>query len=372
MAKTEENWYSFDGVDSVDTPALIIYPERVTENIERLKKLIPSVSLLRPHVKTNKSIGATRLMLQHGIYKFKCATIAEAEMLGMCMAKDVLLAYQPVKYKLQRFVKLISTYPQTKFSCLVDNMATAEMIAGYAQENEISIAVYIDLNVGMNRTGIKAGPAFNLYIQLLSMPGIELMGFHAYDGHIRDEDINQRTEHCRIDFESVEDLRQKIQQYGYAYPLLIAGGSPTCVLHSKRLNVECSPGTFIFWDKGYHDTIPDQDFLFAALVLSRIVSMPDEAKICIDLGYKAISSENDLQKRVYFLNAPQLKPFSHSEEHMVIEVGKGHSYKIGDIFYAVPIHICPTVAMYDKAYTVRNNTLDAIWLITSRGREINI
>lgn len=370
MINKGDDWYTFKGVEQIDTPALVIYPERVTQNIQRLIAMVSSPDLLRPHVKTNKSIKASKLMMQYGISKFKCATIAEAEMLGMCAAKDVLLAYQPSKPKLERFLKLIQAYPETDFSCLVDNIGTAEMISGAAKDNGIVIPVFIDLNAGMNRTGIKAEKAFDLFTGVLSLAGVKFRGFHAYDGHIRDKDLSQRTVHCDADFEPVEALRQKIEDQGYSYPLLVAGGSPTFNLHSKRKNVECSPGTFIFWDKGYHDTIPDQDFLFAVLVVNRVVSLPDETKICIDLGYKSISSENDLQNRVYFLNAPSLHPYSHSEEHMVIEAGQNHGYKIGDIFYSVPIHICPTVAMYDSAYTVINNALNEKWAITARGREI--
>lgn len=368
MITNEENWWRFEGIEQVDTPALVIYPVRVIENIERLKGMVSSAELLRPHVKTNKSLDATKLLMKYGISKFKCATIAEAEMLGMCSAKDVLLAYQPTKSKLERFLKIINTYTETKFSCLVDNFETATMISDAAHKNGFIMPVFIDLNVGMNRTGLKPELAFDLFTRLLVLPGIEFSGFHAYDGHIRDKDLTERASHCDKDFGPVENIRQKIEQHGHPYPLLIAGGSPTFILHSQRRHAECSPGTFIFWDKGYYDTIPEQDFLFAALVLTSVVSLPDESKICIDLGYKAISSENDLENRVYFMNAPHLKPLSHSEEHMVIEVGEDHNYKIGDVFYALPIHICPTVAMYNKAYTVINNLQCENWLITARGR----
>ncbi len=83
--------------------------------------------------------------------------------------------------------------------------------------------------------------------------------------------------------------------------------------------------------------------MYAALVLTRIISLPDETKICIDLGYKSIASENELQYRVFFLKAPYLKPVSQSEEHMVLDAGKGHGFNIGDVLYALPVHICPTV-----------------------------
>lgn len=364
----EDNWYQFKGIEQLDTPSLILYPERMLHNIRLLKSMISPVDRLRPHIKTNKSIEVTKLMMQHGINKFKCATIAEAEMLGNSQAADALLAYQPTQAKLERLIKLIKCFPHTKFSCLVDNKESAKMISDTAEKNECKIHVYIDLNVGMNRTGIKAEFAFDLFMELNSLSGIKFNGFHAYDGHIRDINLLERADHCGIDFDPVEKLRQKVKRYLDYLPLLIAGGSPTCILHSQRENVECSPGTFIFWDKGYHDTIPEQDFLFAALVITRVISLPDDSTICIDLGYKAISSENDLQNRVYFINQPQLKPYSHSEEHMVIEAGKGHSYQIGDVLYVVPMHICPTVAMYDHAYTVQNNQLNTRWPINSRGR----
>lgn len=245
------------------------------------------------------------------------------------------------------------------------------MISEKVLAKGLNIPVFIDLNVGMNRTGILPNKAFDLFVDLMQLPGVEFRGFHVYDGHIRDKDLTDRINHCDQDFKPVEELRIKIQEQGYPFPLLVAGGSPTFAIHSKRENVECSPGTFIFWDKGYHDTIPEQDFLFAALVISRVISLPDKTKICIDLGYKSISPENDLQNRVYFLNAPHLKPFSQREEHMVIEVEKGHHYKIGDSFFALPIHICPTIAMYDDACIIKNGALNGKWNITSRGRLIS-
>ncbi len=63
------------------------------------------------------------------INKFKCATIAEAEMLGLCNAPDVLLAYQPIGPKIDRFINLIKHYPETNYSCLIDNYPAAKDIA---------------------------------------------------------------------------------------------------------------------------------------------------------------------------------------------------------------------------------------------------
>ncbi|HEY6505858.1 MAG TPA: alanine racemase, partial [Chitinophagaceae bacterium] len=123
MKSENENWYSISNIDELDSPALVVFPKRVKHNIQLAISMVGDVKKLRPHVKTHKSGAVAQLMMQAGISRFKCATIAEAEMLAQCKAKDVLLAYQPLGPKLRRFVSLIQKYPATKFSCLTDNAA---------------------------------------------------------------------------------------------------------------------------------------------------------------------------------------------------------------------------------------------------------
>src|ERR1700754_572473 len=101
------DWYRISNVDQLDTPALVVYPDRVKENIRTAVDMVGDPARLRPHVKTHKSPETTRLMLAGGIRSFKCATIAEAEMLALEGAEDVLLAYQPVGPKAARFIALI-------------------------------------------------------------------------------------------------------------------------------------------------------------------------------------------------------------------------------------------------------------------------
>jgi D-serine deaminase-like pyridoxal phosphate-dependent protein len=365
------NWYTINHVENIDSPALIVYKDRVQQNIQNVLTMVQDPAQLRPHVKTNKMLEVCRMMMEAGIRKFKAASIAEAEMLGMAGAADVILAYQPVKPKFLRLLNLIKAYPDTKYSCLVDNPGSLKMFSGMASEAGLTIDIFIDLNVGMNRTGIKPSDAYNLFNEVKSLAGVDFKGFHAYDGHIRDYDLTERIAHCDRDFKEAEELRNKIQQSGHGFPLLVAGGSPTFAIHSARNHVECCPGTFIFWDKGYHDALPEQDFHYAAMVLTRVISLPDEGKICIDLGHKSIASENELQKRVYFPDYPELKPFGQNEEHMVIEVGNEHQFKVGDVLYALPIHVCPTVALYDRAQIVKDGDVIGTWRVIARDRQIN-
>ena len=79
----EENiyrWYKAANINSIVSPALLVYPDRVEANIIKMIETAGDVKRLRPHVKTHKMSEIIKLQLSHGIRNFKCSTIAEAEM----------------------------------------------------------------------------------------------------------------------------------------------------------------------------------------------------------------------------------------------------------------------------------------------------
>ena len=365
------DWYCINNIDIIDSPALVVYPERVKENIAQAIKLVGDVNKLRPHVKTNKMAEVCRLMMDAGITKFKCATIAEAEMLAQIGAPDVLLAYQPVGPKMERLIKLIQTYPNTSFSCLIDNDETAAQLSHLCVQHDINLPVYVDVNNGMNRTGISPQKVMDLIQDIKGYQGIKVEGLHGYDGHIRDSDIAVRQAKSDESFKYIETLCQQASQLLHRPLKVIMGGSPTFPTHAHREGVECSPGTFIFWDWGYKHVLPDEPFEYAALVISRVISIIDEQTICTDLGHKSVAAENPLP-RVHFLNAPDAVPIGQSEEHLVLQVPAGKKYKVGDVLYGVPVHICPTVALYDMAYVIEDHNMTGDWKVVSRNRSINI
>jgi D-serine deaminase-like pyridoxal phosphate-dependent protein len=271
-------------------------------------------------------------------------------------AKDVLLAHQPVGPKLRRLKELTRKYPSVKFSCIVDDAAIAKTLEG--------IDLYIDLNVGMNRTGIEPEKALTLYNEIKS----QVVGLHAYDGHLRDPDLAIRTKQCNEGFDRVLKLKSQIPN-----PLtIVAGGTPSFSIHAKRKDVECSPGTFIYWDKGYQSVLKEQPFLVAALVITRVISIPTSDTICVDLGHKGIASENPIDKRVYFLNVDGLTPIGHSEEHLVLKNEGNYKFKVGDVLYGIPHHICPTVNLYDSPALITNHKFVGNWDTISRKRKISV
>lgn len=362
---TASPWYEIASIATLDTPLLAVYPERVAHNIATLKKLVPDLARLRPHVKTHKSPEATRLLLQAGIYKFKCATIAEADMLAALNASDVLLAYQPVGPKIERLVALVKQYPNTTFSCLVDNPETAHALQLAMQAIGHTLPVWIDLNVGMDRTGVCPEDARTVIDVVIKLPNLSLAGLHAYDGHLRDQDLKERTRRCDEAFATVLLLHAHLAMPNLS---IVAGGSPTFPIHARRHAVECSPGTFIYWDQGYAQQLPDLGFLPAMLVVTRIISVPSPGVVCVDLGHKALASENPLHQRVVWLNGPGLEATGHSEEHMVWKNEGPLTYQVGDVLYGLPYHVCPTCALHDTAVAIEKGQITGLWHMTARYR----
>lgn len=366
--------YAIDQAESIATPALVVFPPLVENNIQKLISMADSVSRLRPHIKTAKSAEAVKLLQLAGISKFKCATVAEAELLGDCGARDILLAYQPVGPNISRFFALITRFPDSSFACLIDRYEIAQQLSDIAFTADIQLNVYIDINVGMNRTGAHVADVVALAKACSALANLNLLGVHCYDGHIHEASLEERQSRCKAYFVDIERLVSQLNASYQKTFTIIAGGTPTFPIHAAnpREDLEYSPGTFIFWDKGYQDLFAEQEFQVAALVLSRVISIIDKRKLCLDLGHKAIASENELSKRVFFMNAPEAQLVSHSEEHAVIEVADTSAYHVGDVFYGIPYHICPTVALYDTATAVTDNRLTGEWKIAARKRKLTI
>ena len=364
------SWYELSNVSDVDSPALLIFPDRAEENVRRMIAIAGGPQRLRPHVKTHKLAELVRLQMALGITKFKCATIAEAEMVADCGAPDVLLAYQPVGPKAQRLIQLIKKFPGTSFATIVDDGGVMRTLSEAAVKAGIKIRVLLDIDCGMHRCGVPAGPlAVKLYRLMSSLPGLEPHGLHVYDGHIEESDLSVRTKNCDEAFAPVAALYRELA--GLPIPRIVAGGTPTFPIHARRPNVECSPGTCVLWDTAYGGALPDLDFLHAALVLTRVVSKPGGNRLCLDLGHKAIAAEKP-HPRVTFLNLPDAQAVTHSEEHLVVETSRASEFAVGDCFYGVPRHVCPTVALHAEAVVVKNGLAGGRWKIRSRDRLLSV
>ncbi len=355
-------------VDSLPSPSLLVYPDRIAANIQLMLDIAGGPERLRPHVKTHKMAEVASLQIARGITQFKCATLSEVALLTRCGADDLLLAMQPAGPTIERFAQTTIENPNIRYATLVDNLDTLESIERECVRRETRLDLYLDLNCGMDRTGIKPGDeALTLCQRIAQSPSVRFAGLHAYDGHIREWDPIERADHCNREFQSVDDLASRLEAQGTPVPAIVAGGSPTFRIHAQRTTVELSPGTTLLWDFGYGDAFPDLPFQHAALLLTRVISKPAPGLLCFDLGHKAVASEMP-HPRARLLGVEVDAFVSQSEEHLVVQSSQASTVSVGDAFLAIPKHICPTVALHNKAIVVTNGAAAGSWTVGARDR----
>ena len=292
-------------------------------------------------------------------------------MVARCGAGDILLAIQPVGPNIKRFFNLKKGFPGINISCIVDCETIIMQLAKTAMRENIETSVWLDINNGMNRTGILPGDeAIRLYQLINQLPMLNAKGLHVYDGHIREKDIISRQKVCDKAYMPVDKMIKSLVDSGYSRINVIAGGTPTFPVHAIRKEVDVSPGTLLLWDYGYSSSFSDMNFLHAAVLIMRIISKPDHDLVCIDLGHKAISAEMP-QPRVHLLNLENYSILNQSEEHMVLRIHGTNNLEIGQILYGIPYHICPTVDRYDSVTVVKNGLAIENWDVTARKRKIS-
>jgi D-serine deaminase-like pyridoxal phosphate-dependent protein len=368
----EKQWFELNEADEIDSPALLIYKDRVASNIETMINIAGDADRLMPHVKTHKMAEIVKMQIEAGISKFKCATIAEAEMVAEAGAKNILVAYQLNFVKAKRFISLIKMFPGKTFSSLIDNVDSAEMLNELFANEKLIAKVYIDVDAGMHRTGIAPDEKlFDLFLLLQKLENIKFEGLHVYDGHIRDDDFEIRKQKVQEAFEKINAVKKQILQNSNSADVkIIAGGTPTFTVHALNKEEYCSPGTCLLWDYGYDSLLAEQPFEFAAVLITRVISIPAKGIITTDLGHKSVAAENPISKRTFFLNLDNYEVKSQSEEHLVVEVKDSDKINVGDILYAIPYHICPTVALYDEANIIEDGKLIEQWKIEARRKKI--
>jgi D-serine deaminase-like pyridoxal phosphate-dependent protein len=367
----DPTWYAVENEDQLATPALLVYPDRIQANIAYMVKIAGSGRRLWPHLKTAKMPAVVRMYRQQGVDQFKCATLAEAEMAAREDAAQVLIAFPLLGPHPRRLARLIERYPGTEFLATIDSDEGLNAIAQQMPVTGRPLQVLLDLDVGMHRTGIACGnKAWELYRRLAEIPGLQPGGLHVYDGHIHVSDMAQRRAAVEQAMAPVEELSGQLMSAGLPVPRCICGGSYSFTIHAQYPDRQCSPGTSVFWDYGYSQSIPEQPFRWAAVVATRIVSRSAPNRLCLDLGYKALAAEQPAP-RAYFLNGPDLVECDHSEEHRVVEASEAHRYRLGQVLYAVPRHICPTVALYDEGLAVVGGKIIERWPVSARRRELS-
>ena len=357
--------------DGIPSPSLVVFLDLVKKNINRAIEIVDGdVSKLRPHTKTHKTTEIIKLQLGAGITKHKCATLREARMLARAGISDIVIAYQIIEPNIKRLVKLIQDFPEADFKVIVDHPSVVDQLSSATNHNSLQLKVMIDLNVGMHRTGIEIGnAAVELYAKIDQSKSLHAWGLHVYDGHIHDPNPIDRERSCQLTLGLVSNFKEMLAERGLEVPMVVLGGTPTFPIYAKIPDVETSPGTFVFNDYGYSQKYPDLGFIPAALLLSRVISIPTSGTFTLDLGHKAIAADpKDVRGKI--MDFEQVEVSIHNEEHWTIKIDDAeNNIDIGKVIFVMPTHVCPTVALHEFYYVIDTdgNLIDT-WQVEARNR----
>jgi D-serine deaminase-like pyridoxal phosphate-dependent protein len=368
--------YALHETATVNTPALLYYPGLIRQNIAKAIKIAGNPRRLWPHVKTHKLAPVVKMQQEAGIERFKCATIAEAEMLGKCGAKHILLAYPLVGTAIPRFILLMQKYPAAEWWAVGDNVNALTELNRQANIAHVRPNLLIDVNMGMNRTGVQPEYLEDFCLAMLRNKNLLLRGFHCYDGHITHPDPTERKKITDAATASVYQIQRCLLSKGLSVDITVMGGTPTFPCHAfgggaVREGMYFSPGTLFINDYGYASRYTDLPFIPAAALMTRVISHPAPGLFTVDLGYKAISADPP-GLRGFLTSLPRAVPVTHSEEHWVFDAKDGDLPAVGTVLYVIPTHICSTTALYDEVLAVQKGEIIDTWKVDARPRRVEI
>lgn len=365
--------YRIPDLECVLTPALVAYPEFIASNIRcTLRLLEGNADRWRAHVKTAKLGYTMRMLVERGVGNFKCATTLELMTACQNGAADVLLAYPVMGPNATRAREIADQFPKVRISALAENEEQLQQWQGSR------VGVFLDINPGMNRTGIEQtdGSRVIRLIQAMRDAAIPFCGLHYYDGQYGRVAEPEKTAATHAGYEQLLGLAGEIQKSGFQVPEIVTAGTPSfpCSLTFKAFASgdfihRVSPGTLVYSDATSLAQLPEEyGYRPAVLVLSRVVSRPNERIVTCDAGHKSVSADAGVPTCLV-VGHPDLTPLPPSEEHLPLQNKSGNGPRVGEPLYLLPRHVCPTVNNFDSALLVKDGQVEALAEVSARGRE---
>lgn len=349
------------------TPSLLVWPDCIDANVARMVEIAGDPARLRPHCKTHKMIQVVRKLVAAGVTAHKAATVVEVDMLCRGGATDVVLAGNPVGPSLTQLQTVIQSFPNNKFGITTDAEGPIRQLSKECTAAGSSVGVQLDLDIGLHRTGVDPDSpvAQSLYALVDSLPGIYPAGLHIYDGHQHQSDLDERAAAIQAAWAPVDTLVERLESAGLSVPELLCGGTPSFPIYTQFTDsrVRLSPGTCTLHDVGYGSKCPDLDFTVAAAVATRVVSNAIPGQLTLDVGNKAIAADPPADRRVFLPDLPDAKAIIHNEEHLTVTTDQAERYAPGDLLMALPIHVCPSVALHEFAIVIEDGAETDRWQI---------
>ena len=360
------NPYLIRNADRILTPALLVFPNIVEANIQATIRMMDGdADRWRPHIKTAKIASVVAQMVANGIRQFKCATTLELLTACEAGADDVLLAFAVTGANARRVLEIAQQFPEVRVSVLIESPEQAAAWIGKP------VGVFIDINPGMNRTGIGQDHVRDI-CGLAQTLGEAFRGVHYYDGHVAATDPAA----AHAGYNQLLEIVKALADEGRPPKEVITSGTPASPaalshpgLRARPFRHRISPGTVVYNDMSSLKQLPGRGYEAAVVVLTTVISHPSPSLFTCDAGHKAVSADAGVPT-CEVVGHPDFAPQKPSEEHLPIAIPAGTPLPpIGSQLYLIPRHVCPTVNNFDEALMVVNGKVERQERVTARGHE---
>ncbi len=282
-------------IDGLVTPALLLDKHKLERNIQRLANHVSGLgAVLRPHMKTAKSIDVARCVFPDGPGPITVSTLAEAEYFADYGFKDITYAVGVSPAAAVRGLDLSRrTGANVKF--LIDTVEQADALGEAGKKAGITPSAFIELDVDDHRGGLKPlDPTLVAVADRMKAAGVDLAGVLSHAGESYGlntrEALVAAAENERVATVEAADI---LRAQGHACPIVSLGSTPTAHFAENLEGVtEVRAGVYMFFDLVQHGVgVCTLDDLAISVLATVIGAKPDKGWILVDAGWMALSRD---------------------------------------------------------------------------------
>ncbi|MEN0022606.1 MAG: alanine racemase [Microbacterium sp.] len=355
-----------------DTPFAVVDIDKVQRNTARLTARLSVLGpVLRPHVKTAKSVSATRLMLGGEIGPITVSTLREAEAFADAGYDDILYAVGIDPHKMPRVVALAQR--GITVTVLLDTLAQAEAVASASASAGVSISALVEVDCDGHRGGVAAEGEALLEIGAVLHRAGGLAGVltHAGESYFATTP-EARTDAAHHERDVAVRAAERLRRSGFPVRTVSVGSTPTAHAAEDLDGVtEVRAGNYVFFDLVMAGIgVCGIDDLALSVVVTVIGRTPG-GDLMTDGGWMALSRDRGTatQERdqgygvVAGLDGALIDGLlvtGTSQEHGIISARDGAilpDLPVGTRLRILPNHACATAAQHDRYHVVRTGSL---------------
>jgi D-serine deaminase-like pyridoxal phosphate-dependent protein len=357
----------------LDTPSLTVDLDAFESNVDKAAAFLKSKNKQwRPHAKCHKSPVIGHRLLKAGAIGLTCAKVSEAEVFAQAGIRDLLIANAIVgPQKLERVAAL------TRWSdpiVVVDHFVQADALAQMCRKRGTTCRVILEVNIGMNRVGIRPGTDTRDLAQgVAKLQGIRLVGIMGYEGHLLAiPDQEEKNHKIRSAIAILEETRDMMLADGIECSIVSAGGTGSLEMTAScAAPTELQSGAVIFADPFYFDRCGLTGYTPALRLIATVVSRGKLERGILDSGRKSLHPDIHPPRLVGTVEGRPLTDatiLGLSAEHCTLELGpESQSLRIGDKVELIPGYCDFTMILHRALIGLRGGIVETVWPIPGRG-----